>query len=289
VTEIEQHAPAASNDYHPTAFLALLIVVSLASNLLMMPLFSQVPRLPILVFPLLLATVGCVLAQGCLLAAWLAWGDQPYWQRLLWHWIVAAILYLAWMAGLALGQPSQFRQLGMLVGLSVPLISIAAQLPLWIARQAFGWRLIGGEENHDTRRAQLSIRDLMMATVVVALALAPARLAPSPDGKPIGTLWVILFVAATTVSTMTLLPVSPLLMRMPQFERGVSFAGLYAAFWMTLPWLIVLVAGHIGFFPPPPIAVLVAVSSLILSFAATVVLAAAAARACGYRLVSGRQ
>src|SRR5262249_5434934 len=146
-----------------------------------------------------------------------------------------------WVRGQALGQPDQFRKLSLLVGLSVPLMSIAAQLPLWIARQLFGWRLIQHEmtrgelrncaENDGTGHAPLSIRDLMTATVVVAVALALARLAPSPDGKPIGMLWAIMFGAATTVSTMTLLPFSPLLMRTPRFGRGVLFACLYAGFW----------------------------------------------------------
>jgi hypothetical protein len=299
VIESVRIAPAGSNDRSPSALLALLIAISLASDFFMVPVLGMIPALPIVAFPLYLATVGCVLAQGCLLAAWLAWGDQPFWQRALRHWIVAAILYLVWVAGLALGQPNQFRQLSMMVGLSVPLISIAAQLPLWMARQMFGWRLIRCERNpgemrhcelrHNdgTRREPLSIRDLMTATVVVALALALARLAPSPDGKPIGMLWAIMFGAATTVSTMTLLPVSPLLMRTPRLGRGVLFACLYAAFWMGLPWLIVLVAWGRGLFPPPPLAVLIGVSCFVLSFAATVILAAAAARSRRYRLIWG--
>src|SRR5262245_53323621 len=300
--------------------------------------FAMVPALPMVCFPLWQATVGCTLAQGCLLAAWLAWSDQPFRQRLLRHWIVAAILYLVWVAGLwmtglwvtrlsaavlsgagqALGQPNQFRQLSMIVGLSVPLMSVAAQLPLWIARQMLGWRLIHckrnpgerkpgerkpgerkpgerkpgerkpGEESNGTRREPLSIRDLMRATVVVAVALALARWAPSPDGKPIGMLWVIMFAAATTVSTITVLPVSPALMRTPRFGRGVLFACLYAAFWMALPWLIVLVAWSRGLFRPPPLAILIGLSCLVLSFAATAILAAAAARSRGYQLISGR-
>ena len=149
--------PAASNDRSPSALLALLIAISLASDFLMVLALAMIPALPIVYFPLLQATVGCTLAQGCLLAAWLAWGYQPFWQRLLQHWIVAAILYLVWVAGLALGQPNQFRELSMMVGLSVPLMSFAAQLPLWIARQMFGWRLIRGEENDGTRRCRFAI------------------------------------------------------------------------------------------------------------------------------------
>ena len=90
----------------------------------------------------------------------------------------------------------------------------------------------------------------MTATVVVALALALARLAPSPDGKEIGMVWVIMFVTATTISTMTLLPASPLLMRTPPFGRGMLFAGLYAAFWVGLLWLVVLVAWEPRTFSP---------------------------------------
>ena len=288
VMETARIAPAATSDRSPSALLALLIAMSLAADFLMVLAVAMVPALPIVFFPLWQSAVGCTLAQGCLLAAWLAWGEEPFWQRLLWHWIVAAVLYLVWVAGLALGQPNQFRQLSMMVGLSVPLMSIAAQLPLWIARQIFGWRLIRGEENDAARPAPLSIRDLIAATVVVAVALAVARLAPSPDGKPIGMLWVIMFGAATIVSTITLLPVSPLLMRTPRFGRGVLLASLYAAFWIALIWLIVLVAWGRGLFRPPPLAVLIGVSCFILSFAATVILAAAVARSRGYRLISGR-
>jgi len=297
VIETARMAPVASNDRSPSALIALLIAVSLASDFFMVPAMAMIPKLPVVFFPLLQATVGCTLAQGCLLAAWLAWGDQPFWQRLLRHWLVAAMLYLVWVAGLAVGQPDQFH-LSMMVGLSVPLMSIAAQLPLWIARQTFGWRLIPcerkpgerkpGEEHNDSRRATLSIRDLMMATVVVAVALALARYAPSPDGKPIGMLWVIMVVVATTVSTMTLLPVSPALMRTPQFGRGVLIAWLYAAFWLALGWMIVLIIWRRGLRPPPPLAVLIGFSCLIISFAATVILAAAAARSCSYRLITGR-
>jgi hypothetical protein len=264
---------------------------------------AMIPALPIVFGPLWLAAVGSILAQGCLLAAWLAWGDQPYWQRALRHWIVAAILYLVWVAGLwvgvrALGQPNQFRPLSLMVGLSVPLMSIAAQLPLWIARQIFGWRLTRcehvpgemktSEENDGKHHTRLSIRDLMTATVMVALALALARWAPTPDGKPIGMLWVLMFGAATTISTLTLLPVSPLLMRNPRFGRGVFFACLYAAIWMGLPWLVVVGARSRGLFPSPPLPVLIGLSCLILSFAATVILAAAVARSRGYRLISGQ-
>jgi len=280
----------ASEDRRPVALIGLLIVLCLACDFLMVPILAVQgpgrPRIP--GFPLFLAIVGCVLAQGCLLAAWLSWSDQPFWRRLTRHWIVAATLFVVWAAGLALGQSSQFAELSSFVGLSVPLVSIAAQTPLWIARQTFGWRLIRGEEKKDAARPPLSIRDLMVATVLVALALALARLAPRPDDGERGFVWIVMFGIASTISSFTMLPASPLLLRTRPFQRGMLFAGLYAAFWVALLWVVVLVAWHRGLFPPPPLAFLVGVSCLILSFAATVILAAAAARARGYCLVWGR-
>jgi hypothetical protein len=93
---------------------------------------------------------------------------------------------------------------------------------------------------------------------------------------------------ASAVSTIALMPASALLLRTQQFQRGMVFAGLYAAFWLGLLWLVILVARNTGLFHVPPLAVVLGFSCLIISFAATVVFAAAAARAFGYRLVWGR-
>jgi hypothetical protein len=298
VIEIACLVPADGNERARSLLLMLLLAIALAADFFMMLALASIPRLPIVYFPLFQTTLGCTLAQGCLLAAWLAWGDQPFGQRLMRHWIVAVSLYLVWVAGLwvvrgALGQSGQFRLLSLMVGLAVPLLSIAAQLPLWVARHMLGWRVVQHEsqpdyQNAGARSEPLTIRDLMTATVVVAVALALARWAPSPDGKPIGILWAFLFAAATIISGMTLLPFGLLLLRKPHFGRGVLFATLYAAFWIALPLLSVLVAWGQGFFPPPPLPILLGQACLVLSFTVTVILAAAAARCRGYRLITGR-
>src|SRR5436189_8841 len=77
--------PIVSKGRPLVVLLSLLCVVCLASDFLMVPVLAMVPaplRIPGVI--LFLAIVGCVLAQGCLLAAWLAWSDQPFWQRLVW-------------------------------------------------------------------------------------------------------------------------------------------------------------------------------------------------------------
>jgi hypothetical protein len=290
-------SPSDSTERPAVVLLGLLVLVCLACAFLMVPVLTWVPARPTLCVPLLLAIVGCVLAQGCLLAAWLAWSDQPFWRRLTRHWIVAAILYLVWVSGLAVSRPSQFASAISLgefasaisfVGLSVPLVSFAAQMPLWIARQAFGWRLVRGDPKSDAGLARFSIRDIMKATLLIALPLALARLAPSPDGEELGMIWIFMFVMASAVSTIALLPASALLLRTEPFQRGILLASLYTACWLGLQWLVILVVRHQGLFSLPPQAMLVGISCLIVSFATTVMLTAAAARARGYRLVCAR-
>ena len=281
--------PIDCKDRQPVVFLGLLAFVGMTCDFLMVPVLGMVPVWPIPGVPLFLGIVGCVLAQGCLLAAWIAWGDQPFWQRFTRHWTVAAILYLVWLAGLTVLHPDEFAQVSSFVGLSLPLVSIAAQTPLWIVRQVFGWRLIRSDLSTDAGPAPLSIRDLMLSTAMVALALAPARLAPSPDGKEFGNIWIIMFVMASAISTITLMPASALLLRTRQLQRGVLFTALYAAFWLGLLWVVILVALNTGLFHVPPLAVVLGASCLIISFAATVISAAAAARTCGYRLVWERR
>jgi hypothetical protein len=272
--------------------LRLLIVLCLLCDFLMVPMLAvMVGPGPAVMpgVPLFLAAGGCVLAQGNLLAAWLAWSELPFGQRLTWHWIVAALLYLVWAAGLAISAtvaPVNFAEVSSIIGLSVPLVSIAAQTPLWIVRQIFGWRLIHGDAKDDTRPAPLSIRHLMWATVLVALALALARLAPLPVKEQV-IVWSFMMGAASVISAITLVPAAAML-RLQSFQRGVMFASLYATFWAGLPWGIVLIGRHLGLFGGPPLAIVVGLSCLIFSFAGTVILAAAAAREMGYQLVLGR-
>jgi hypothetical protein len=175
------------------------------------------------------------------------------------------------------------------VGLSLPLVSLAAQTPLWIARQSFGWRLIRGEGEGVSSRSPLTIRRLMIATLVVASSFGLARVAPLPDDGEAWPIWAFAFVVAGSFSTLAILPASAMLMRMRQLRRGLLLTGLYAASYVSILWLAAFIVRHFGWFSLPPLAILVGISSFILSFASTVMLAAVAARARGYRLILGRK
>jgi hypothetical protein len=235
--------------------------------------------------------VGCVLAQGCLLAAWLAWREGPFLRRLLDHWKIAAGLYLVWFLGMGFAMPQDpgVLNIAAMIGLGVPLVSVAAQFPLWLARQWWGWRLVRGPADVSASpEPPLAIRDLMVATVVVAVSLALARVAPSPDRKDMWPVWAGGFAVASVISAIALLPAGALLMRSRDFSRGLCWSGVYALSWIALPWIIVGVVYVCGLAMLPPWQLFAGLSLLMLSFAATLVITASLARHYGYRLTAGR-
>ena len=232
--------------------------------------------------------VGCVLAQGCLLAAWLAWSEGPFRRRLLTHWKIATGLYLIWVVGAvsALWQDRAAPHVAATVFLGVPLVSVAAQLPLWLARHWWAWRLVREpSETADSSEPKLAIRDLMVATVIVAVSLALARLAPA-DGQDVWPVWGIGFAFASVISSITMLPAGKLLMRSQDFRRGLRWSVLYAAAWIALVWIVVAILRWGFAVNLPPRAIFVGLSSLMLTFAATVILTAIIARDRGYRLAA---
>jgi hypothetical protein len=298
----------------PRIALAWLFVPCLAADGLMVPVLSSLQGPPRdFAAAIAFGIVGCVLAQGCLLAAWLAWGDGPFLRRLATHWYIAALLYATWLVGLVLatGGRSEASNIGATVAFGVPLISIAAQLPLWLARHLLGWRLVReqlplaerqGSQPDPTPEPPLSIRDLMVATLVVAASLALARLAAPADGKEVWSIWAIAFAVASVVSSISLLPAGKLLLRSPPpeslrsdtvgglrpplFSRGLVWSGLYAAALIALIWIVV--AAEWWFAPQllVPRAIYVGLSSLMFTFAATLMFTATIAKDRRYRLTS---
>ena len=276
----------------PRISAAWLIVPCLACDFLMMPVFSSIngPSGAV-VAPIALGIVGCVLAQGNLLAAWLAWSDGLFLRRLATHWKIAAGLYLIWLVGfgLAVAGGRVPPIIAATVALGVPLVSIAAQFPLWVARQWFGWRLVREQAEAAPVEPPLAIRDLMVATLVVAVSLGLARLAPSPDAGEMWPVWGFAFTFASVVSSIALLPAGALLLRMQPFSRGLAWSSLYAGAWIALPWIVAVAVWSYGLAMLPPVAVFVGLSSLMLTFAATIMLTGVIARNRGYRLAGGRK
>ncbi|MFN0017825.1 MAG: hypothetical protein ACKVP0_06165 [Pirellulaceae bacterium] len=275
----------------PRIHLAWLIVPCLAADGLMVTFLSAVsgPQREVLA-AFAFGVLGCVRAQGCLLAAWVAWGDGPFLRRLAVHWIIAPCLYVIWLVGmvLAVGISSEVPQIAATVALGVPLVSLAAQFPLWVVRQLFGWRLVRQQADAAQNRQQrLAIRDLMLATLLVATALALARLAPVfKDTYDAWAFWGIAVTVASVASSISLLPAGVLLLRQRPLSRSLAWSSLYALSLIGLVWVAVALKYQFAPGLLLPRAIYVGLSSLLFTFAATLTLAAAIARDRGYRLTS---
>jgi hypothetical protein len=268
----------------------LLASLSAASCLAIVPAVAALsegpPLLPVAVGMTLL---GSILAQGCLLAAWLAWGDLPFGRRLRQHWLVAGVLCLLWLAGLLGAAPGvETPAVGFTAAMTVPLISLAAQIPLWAMRHVFGWRLVRVHSGELPEREQpWSIRDLFLATLIAALSLGLARLSPAfLQEHDFWIVWAIGGTVASVVTCITILPAAIWLLRVEPFRRGVLYSCLYAGLAVALEWGAVAAIRRLGLTVLPPYFAFVGLSLLILSFAGTVILAAHAPRALGYRLIT---
>ena len=266
----------------PRISAAWLIVPCLACDALIASLLGVLgPSSPWYVVTLAYAMIGCMLAQGNLLAAWLAWSNGPVVYRLVRHWGIALGLYLIWLLGMLAYRGGQVEIPVIKTTLFMPLVMLAAQIPLWVARLWFGWRLVReGTSDAYSFDSPLTIRDLLVVTFVVGGSLALPRLDPVPSIKHDLEFLSILISFALVISSIMLLPAGALLMRMHSFRRGLAWNCCYVFALVALLWAGVSYKLRIL----PLLFYVIDLPPILLTFAATVMLAAAIARCRGYRL-----
>lgn len=246
---------------------------------------------------LLFGLVGCTLAQGNLLAAWLVWGEGPFLRRLWRHWLAALLLYCAWAMGIWLVVPPEAVGLICLaVGFGVPLVSLGAQTPLWFARTWLGWRIVrDGEMSVTSREEPMTIRGLMGATVLVAVSLTLVRLLPSsqlrlapttqPQQQEFWVVWIVAFMVAALISSIGVLPAGPLLLGIRRFRLALMASSLYAAGLISLVWVFREVLILYSWNSPPPAIAFGMATGLMVGYAVTLIVVGIIARAGDYRLV----
>ena len=174
-----------------------------------------------------------------------------------------------------------------IVGPALPLISLAAQAPLWIVRHAFGWRLVRADASAAAVRP-LSIRDLMLAMLIAGLALAAVprrRRWPFDWGGVLDRLGHRCRDRHRRkydrLAARRRLPTGN-----PKIHASASLMALYAMVAVTAVWVVFLfiIPG-----PRPNAWELTGISIVVLSFATMLMLAALAARNWGYILIHGRR
>jgi hypothetical protein len=229
--------------------------------------------------------VGIMLAEGFILAAWLVWGGGLFLQRLALHWLAAFLLGLAWLAGAVVTEgvrDGDIRAVLEVVPFSLPLVSLAIQLPLWIARLYFGWQIVDACAESAPARP-LAIRDLMFGMVVVAVSLALARLAEGMNRSSDGWLvWAILIPSLAGISLVSVLPVAVWLLCLRNVAVGLIAIPIHTTIAIVVTVVIMSMTERIN------LREVFAIATVVASFAATLAAAALAARAAGFRLEVGR-
>lgn len=136
--------------------------------------------------PVVLALVcyGAIGAQAALHAIWCVLAPVGLARRLTVGLVVALILFGAGVLGFALfegwGRPGGGTWIAGAVGglLCLPLVAVAVQAPLWVAKCWFRWRVVLPPHGscHAGDRA-FGIREMLVAMGVVAIALSATQLA----------------------------------------------------------------------------------------------------------------
>ena len=130
---------------------------------------------------MVLALAGLCIGQVNLIATWAVLAPGSLVVRLPWTLLLGMLTWFALVLGgrIARGMVPQDQVL-----LGTVLLSgcVFLQIPLWIAKKAFGWRMVREGEARDTVREdrQFNLRQMLLGTLLLALALAPVRFLVPP-------------------------------------------------------------------------------------------------------------
>src|SRR5262245_43775561 len=263
-------------------------------NLITLPLGSAADRGPPgAVFVAMIAFLaGIIAAETGVLAMLLVWSPWPLWRKLTVHWAAARFLLACWAAGFAImsrGDPyaaSDMPQILVVTALALPPISLAVQLPLWLCRTAFGWRLVPTFSPPPAER-KLAISDLLAGTTVVAISLGCLRMAVfNPRDLELGYWagWGIGILTLAALSGLLLLPLVALVLRPKEDTTAVSLTLVFVAVLISLVVLPMLAMMSSMGPSPDGGAALLAVSTFFIGFGGTLALPLWILRRQGYRL-----
>ncbi|QDU29183.1 hypothetical protein ETAA8_42900 [Anatilimnocola aggregata] len=219
----------------------VLLVVAIA-NLAVAPLMKAISPHDSSSF-IVYTSFGVIASQLGLLSLGVVLGQEEFWRRTAVNWGVGLLLLFCLSVGSAAAdqtshgrshEPLGPRQVVCLV----PLIFLGAQVPLWIARTMFGWRLVRaangplGESKPSafSPEPHLTLRDLFSGTAIVAITLGIARLATGEQSAlSRSEFWLAAGLGSLGAAAISLISLLPLL-------RLFFSAELGSAWFFALPY-----------------------------------------------------
>jgi len=186
---------------------------------------------------------GAVAAELGLLAIWTALGAGRWTLRIPLTYFLAVLCFMLLVMGFNMGRMGPLQSGEVLDGLALlPLVFLAAQLPLWIVRLIFGWRIVFGdvEEEPDAEVGQFGIGHLLGATALVAVSLGLAQLGSIEAGplRSSDAAWLDMLVACGIVALVSALSTIPCVWAVLISRRPLPAVWVIAAY--TLAAAVVL-------------------------------------------------
>lgn len=231
-----RHDPAEADPFTPFAVLACFFA---GANFLIFPLAaSSVPRGTELISLLAAAILG---AQLSLVASWGVFGSAPFLTRLGKCAALGFVSYLCLLLGCSIVMSEtgmtfvEFAELMFALLAGLPIVFFCVQLPLWILRLWLGWEVAGAEsESSGSYGRPILIKDLVLATAAVSVALALVRLVPTLTERVLGDEYLIVVAtSAAGAAAVSLVTLPPLIFAILA-SRQLAFAALGVAAWTVL-------------------------------------------------------
>lgn len=171
-------------------WLTILAIGFTLLNLLFVPIIAAAAPAPgpftssPIFFYLIFFSMGAIGAEPGLLAIAAVFGPGIAWHRHLAAVFLLLVLALSGVASILWAE--RIVSAGLFFGvrmnwpftLFVPILFYACQLPLWLFRSLFRWRIAKVQQGITERAPQLSIAGILSATAVIGLALGTVRLGP---------------------------------------------------------------------------------------------------------------
>ncbi len=239
---------------------------------------------------------GLIGAQAGMLSIGVVFAPAGWLYRVGIYWAAAMILFAAWGAGYVAylwmsTVPFRMEREIRIAIMSLPLLALVVQSPLWGLKLFAGWSLVRPTETGtNTSERPLSISDYLLGMAVIAASLAIARLAPHRSAEEFWTGWSIVSASVITVSLLSIPPAMLFVLRWPGGLRGVPAMMVYttaaailalALFWAIEASIRVRLGG-------PSAWELFGYFLVLESFAVGMTTALLALRWLGFRLLLGK-
>lgn len=184
--------------------------------------------------------IAVIVTQLAFLAVWCVLAPFSLGHRLVSGVLLATGLLGAWFFGFLLwaemiGLPfREWDELGTIF-LSIPLLAVAVQTPLWAAKFWFGWRIVTPAHHLDDATPRpFGIRDLLIGMALGACVLSAAQLAVPPNNMSTENFLVPLAIAAVVLAVVSLLTTVPAIATILRSRRIAPAVGVLLLYGFAL-------------------------------------------------------